>query len=80
MKRQFTGCRFSVEKYIKKCLLFIQSCGNMISVRYEYLIVRVAQLDRASDYGSEGREFESSRARYRLCLDLWTEKRFKQGM
>ena len=26
--------------------------------------VRVAQLDRASDYGSEGREFESSRARY----------------
>ena len=27
------------------------------------LYVRVAQLDRASDYGSEGREFESSRAR-----------------
>ena len=26
--------------------------------------VRVAQLDRASDYGSEGREFESSRARW----------------
>lgn len=25
----------------------------------------VAQLDRASDYGSEGREFESSRARLR---------------
>ena len=25
--------------------------------------VPVAQLDRASDYGSEGREFESSRAR-----------------
>ncbi len=25
--------------------------------------MRVAQLDRASDYGSEGREFESSRAR-----------------
>ncbi len=27
------------------------------------MTVRVAQLDRASDYGSEGREFESSRAR-----------------
>ena len=26
-------------------------------------IAPVAQLDRASDYGSEGREFESSRAR-----------------
>ena len=25
--------------------------------------MRVAQLDRASDYGSEGREFESSAAR-----------------
>ena len=28
--------------------------------------MRVAQLDRASDYGSEGREFESSRARLPL--------------
>ena len=26
--------------------------------------MRVAQLDRASDYGSEGREFESSHARF----------------
>ncbi len=33
--------------------------------------VRVAQLDRASDYGSEGREFESSHARYKsLRVDL----------
>ncbi len=28
------------------------------------LYVRVAQLDRASDYGSEGRGFESSYARF----------------
>ena len=27
------------------------------------IYVRVAQLDRAFDYGSKGREFESSRAR-----------------
>ncbi len=32
------------------------------------IIVRVAQLDRASDYGSEGREFESSRARCKVPL------------
>lgn len=31
--------------------------------------MRVAQLDRASDYGSEGREFESSRARSVECCD-----------
>ena len=31
--------------------------------QYFVQLVRVAQLDRASDYGSEGREFESSRAR-----------------
>lgn len=30
----------------------------------------VAQLDRASDYGSEGREFESSIARYRDCKEI----------
>ncbi len=29
----------------------------------EHSNVRVAQLDRASGYGPEGREFESSRAR-----------------
>ena len=33
--------------------------------------MRVAQLDRASGYGPEGREFESSRARTRdPCLTL----------
>ena len=32
--------------------------------------VRLAQLDRASDYGSEGREFESSIARYRDCKEI----------
>ena len=32
--------------------------------------MRVAQLDRASDYGSEGREFESSRARFMIFL-IW---------
>ena len=31
--------------------------------------VRVAQLDRASDYGSEGREFESSRVHLGSGLD-----------
>ena len=31
--------------------------------------MRVAQLDRASDYGSEGREFESSRARCEILVD-----------
>ena len=30
----------------------------------------VAQLDRASDYGSEGREFESSRARFQNLFVL----------
>ena len=35
----------------------------------EHSNVRVAQLDRASGYGPEGREFESSRARRRNpCL------------
>ena len=33
--------------------------------------MRVAQLDRASDYGSEGREFESSRARIRKRPAEW---------
>ena len=33
--------------------------------RLEYAFAPVAQLDRASDYGSEGRGFESSRARHR---------------
>ena len=32
--------------------------------------MRLAQLDRASDYGSEGREFESSIARYRDCKEI----------
>ena len=32
--------------------------------------VRVAQLDRASDYGSEGREFESSAARHEKALAI----------
>ena len=32
-----------------------------------YSYVRVAQLDRASGYGPEGREFESSRARVKPC-------------
>ena len=37
----------------------------------EHSNVRVAQLDRASGYGPEGREFESSRARTRdPCLTL----------
>lgn len=35
--------------------------GGIIYELYEY--VPLAQLDRASDYGSEGREFESSAAR-----------------
>ena len=45
-------------------LLRYKSFGNN---KNEY--VRVAQLDRASGYGPEGREFESSRARRRNpCL------------
>ena len=32
--------------------------------------VGVAQLDRASGYGPEGREFESSIARYRDCKEI----------
>jgi hypothetical protein len=38
--------------------LIFRVCFNPISY------VPLAQLDRASDYGSEGREFESSRARH----------------
>ena len=40
-----------------KGVLYIMSLGNSDKD------VRLAQLDRASDYGSEGREFESSSAR-----------------
>ena len=38
--------------------------------------VRVAQLDRASDYGSEGREFESSRARYESLQRVFAARIF----
>ena len=42
-----------------------------IAVVMNYSYVRVAQLDRASGYGPEGRELESSRARTRdPCLTL----------
>ena len=40
-----------------KGVLYIMSLGNSDKD------VRLAQLDRASDYGSEGREFESSSTR-----------------
>ena len=38
--------------------------------------MRVAQLDRASDYGSEGREFESSRARYESLQRVFAARIF----
>ena len=34
--------------------------------KYKHSDAPVAQLDRASDYGSEGCEFESRRARHKL--------------
>ena len=53
-------------KYHIFCFVVIQFCLNVdgIFVRYQALAVNapVAQLDRASDFGSEGRGFESSRA------------------
>ena len=42
-------------------LLTLRRIRNKIPMLRKY--VRVAQLDRAFDYGSKGREFESSRAR-----------------
>ena len=41
----------------------------------------VAQPDRASDYESEGRRFESCRARYKLPAKRWNvnEPRFRAG-
>ncbi len=45
----------------KSCYHASQRTQRM--AQYIVRLVRVAQLDRASDYGSEGREFESSRAR-----------------
>ena len=56
----------------------LKSCGTYTPVPVRFrspalkikYYVRVAQLDRASDYGSEGREFESSRARYKKALEI----------
>lgn len=41
---------------------------------YEY--VPLAQLDRASDYGSEGREFESSAARQNKTTTFYRKLSF----
>ncbi len=43
-----------MQKKIKECISLVNSMSNAL----------VAQLDRASDYGSEGCEFESRRARH----------------
>ena len=43
-------------------VLYTMICLVLIYLRCQEYVC-VAQLDRASDYGSEGREFESSRAR-----------------
>ena len=56
----------------------LKSCGTYTPVPVRFrspalkikYYVRVAQLDRASDYGSEGREFESSCARYKKALEI----------
>ena len=45
--------------FCRLCYYIIRSLFQMIS---GFAFVRVAQLDRASDYGSEGRVFESCRA------------------
>lgn len=58
------GLKNIYEKYdfFEKTLDFFEKkCYNSKVLGY----VPLAQLDRASDYGSEGREFESSRARLR---------------
>ena len=54
--------------FFKKCLTNSFPYCMIVHVPNEY--VSVAQLDRASDYGSEGREFESSIARYRDCKEI----------
>ena len=42
--------------------------GCQSAARLQDVRAPVAQLDRASDYGSEGREFESLRARFQVTL------------
>ena len=51
----------------KKLLTFLLTCCIINSVRNEY--VSVAQLDRASDYGSEGRVFESCHSHQKRISD-----------
>ncbi len=43
------------------CLIKMDYCDN---IKFAILIAPVAQLDRASDFGSEGWGFESSRAHH----------------
>ena len=59
-KKIYTFCK-KVLAFSKSVVYTLSSTVQMTYERKEY--VRVAQLDRASDYGSEGREFESSIAR-----------------
>ena len=64
-----------INKLFKKIKKLKKLVDNQVGLRYnrfcceghktetKHSNVRVAQLDRASGYGPEGREFESSRAR-----------------
>ena len=49
----------------KKDLLFLRKYGNIYLAVQKNPYAPVAQLDRVSDYESEGREFESLPARHR---------------
>ncbi len=44
-------------------------CREVVIVRARFGFALVAQLDRASDFESEGREFESLRARQNLLYN-----------
>ena len=70
MERKKSG-KFPVKKFEKSLKNLLTTSGTYAIIDFavrdtretEHSNVRVAQLDRASGYGPEGREFESSRAR-----------------
>ncbi len=61
--------KFCLQKKIKECIKVCVTQNNAL----------VAQLDRASDYGSEGCEFESRRARHYNPLNERGGLCFKSG-
>ena len=63
LETSFSRC-VSSEKLLKKKLINFYILSLLV-IKYisEYYFVPVAQLDRASDYESEGWEFDSLRAR-----------------